>query len=194
MPSRFEQRKTGGGITLTQLVFVLCLIAILIALLLPEVEKNNVADMQGKQKDGPYWVYREYEYAGGPVISEISGSYKHSLQEILDMYASNLKKQQKQDEQELLAEGKKSAPKTISLVAVPAIESGVTDPVSENYALDEFLPVEYTREEKIEEIKHAIKNFKFDLSQNTAPLVARRNLAEAIQLLEQDLKKLETTP
>ena len=110
------------------------------------------------------------------------------------MYASNLKKQQKQNEQELLAEGKKSAPRTICLVKDPAIEAGVTDPVSENYAVDEFLPVEYTREEKIEEIKHAIKNFKFDLSQYTAPQVARRNLAEAIQLLEQDLKKLEATP
>lgn len=180
--------------TLTQLMFALCVIAILIALLLPEIEKNKDADLQVQQKEGPYWIYREYEYAGGPVLKEISGSYKHSLQEILDMYAISLKKQQEQYRQELLAEKNLSVSLPVSPCPIPEIKSEITDPVNEHKTLDEFWPQEYTREEKIKKIKRAIKNHKFTLSQNEASLTARRNIEEAIHLLEKKLKRLGSTP
>lgn len=182
------------GFTLIELMLAICVIAVLIALLLPELQKTRDASLQGNQKDGPYWVYREYECAGGPVVTEISGSYKHSLQEILDMYAIKLKKQQKFFQQELLAECEKSDFKAVALDTDPEVPAETSDADSEDYGLDEFLLVKYTREEKIEKTKRAIKNFKFDLSQNRASLIARRNLAKAIDSLEQDLKRMKATP
>lgn len=175
--SSSEKRGMKRGFTLIELMVAIATIAVLIALLLPEIQKAKDASLQGKQKEGPYWVYREYEYAGGPVTTEISGSYKHSLQEILDMYAITLKKQQKENEQELLADANTDS----------ATESNLPE-------LDDFEPVEITREEKIKRAKRALNNFKYDLSQNTASLVARRNLTEAIALLEADLRKMGVEP
>lgn len=189
-----KQIRIRRGFTLIQLMLVLCLIGILMAFLLPEIQKNNDDGMHVKHKEGAYWVYSEYEYAGGPVTSEMSGSCKHTLQEILDMHEMSLKKQQEQYRQELLAEKNLSVSLPVSPYPIPEIKSEITDPVNEHDALDNFWPVEYTREEKINKIKRAIKNHKFTLSQNEASLIARRNIKEAIHLLEKKLKRLESTP
>ena len=184
-----KNRKMNSGFTLIELMLAICLMAVLIALLLPEIHKAKDASLQDQQKDRPYWVYREYEYAGGPMITEISGSYKHSLHEILDMYAISLKKQQEKYQQELLAEGDRSVPQ-----AICEIESNVDGFVCGKFESDDYRSVKNSKLEKIANTKWALKNFKYELSQNMAPLVARRNLEEAIFFLEQDLKRLKAMP
>lgn len=178
------KRGMKKGFTLIELMVAIATIAVLVALLLPDIQTAKDASLKGTQKEGPYWVYREYEYAGGPVTSEISGSYEHSLQEILDMYAITLKKQQMQNERDLQADAESETTSEASK------ENKIDKPVSE----PEFRQVELTKEEKIRRTKRALKNFKYDLTQNTASLVARRNLVEAIELLNQDLKKIESEP
>ncbi|WP_315851554.1 type II secretion system protein [Gimesia algae] len=185
------------GFTLIELMVAIATIAVLIALLLPEIQKAQDASLKSSQKDGPYWVYREYEYAGGPVISEISGTYKHSLQEILDMYAINLKKQQKQNEQELeqIAQLEEAGSNITVAIALKSAETEETntrrDPVGHTRHTD-FKNQKLSRETKIANTKRALKNFKFDLTQDTASLVARRNLVDAIEQLQNDLKRLES--
>jgi len=195
LPSK--RRGMRRGFTLIELMVAIATIAVLIALLLPEIQKAKDASLKSSQKDGPYWVYREYEYAGGPVISEISGTYKHSLQEILDMYAINLKKQQKQNELELeqITHLEQEADATTFAVALkPAekIEPKTRFTPSWHRRNTEFGDQELSRKEKIEKTRRALKNFKFDLTQNTASLVARRNLSDAIEQLQNDLKRLES--
>lgn len=189
--SHFPSKKRGmkRGFTLIELMVAIATIAVLIALLLPEIQKAQDASLKHKQQDGPYWVYREYEYAGGPVISEISGTYKHSLQEILDMYAIELKKQQNAHARDLQKESdSQSAPAP----AVSAEENAAMTPVWQTSYLDESKAERLSKADKIRRTKRALQNFKYDLSQNTASLVARRNVAEAIELLEKDLKRLES--
>ncbi|WP_417380184.1 prepilin-type N-terminal cleavage/methylation domain-containing protein [Gimesia sp.] len=185
------------GFTLIELMVAIATIAVLIALLLPEIQKAQDASLKSSQKDGPYWVYREYEYAGGPVISEISGTYKHSLQEILDMYAINLKKQQKQNELELeqiaqLEQARDDNTVTIALKPAETEETKTEHVPVWHKPFIEFGDQKLSKQEKIAKTKRALKNFKFDLTQNTASLVARRNLADAIEQLQNDLKRLES--
>lgn len=197
LPSK--KRGMKRGFTLIELMVAIATIAVLIALLLPEIQKAQDASLKHKQQDGPYWVYREYEYAGGPVISEISGTYKHSLQEILDMYAINLKQQQNQNARECRAESDAGS----AVPVAPAFTSAPAESKNEVALLDPALPANeiaeeevegLTKIEKIRKTKRALKNFKYDLSRDTASLVARRNIAESIKLLEQDLKRLESEP
>ncbi|QDT95355.1 hypothetical protein V144x_07970 [Gimesia aquarii] len=175
----FPSKKRGmkRGFTLIELMVVIATLAVLVALLLPDIQTAKDASLQGQKKEGPYWVYREYEYAGGPVVSEISGSHTHSLQEILDMYAINLKKQQMQVAQDLRADAETEK---------AGSSNSDQDTEIENSNL--------SKEEQIKRAKRAMKNFKYDLSQNTASLVARRNLMEAIESLTEDLKRLESEP
>lgn len=189
--SDFPSKKRGmkRGFTLIELMVAIASIAVLIALLLPEIQKAQDASLKHKQQEGPYWVYREYEYAGGPVISEISGTYKHSLQEILDMYAINLKKQQKENAMALQAEEDSYTESEMTSAPVDALKPG--DAICQTCFVEEEAPPELSTAEKIRKTKRALKNFKLDLSQNKASLVARRNVAEAIKLLEQDLKRLQ---
>ncbi len=172
-----KNRGMKRGFTLIELMVAIATLAVLVALLLPDIQKAKDASLKGEKKDGPYWVYREYEFAGGPVVSEISGSHKHSLQEILDMYAINLKKQQLQHAQDLQADS----------------ESEEDNSYSSDREID-FENQDLSKEQQIRRAKQAMKNFKYDLSQNTASLVARRNLTEAIESLNQDLKRLESEP
>lgn len=192
LPSR--RRGMRRGFTLIELMVAIATIAVLIALLLPEIQKAKDASLKSSQKDGPYWVYREYEYAGGPVISEISGTYKHSLQEILDMYAINLKKQQKQNELELeqIAQLEQMTDEDAVAIALKPVEPKTQRVPSWHKRHTDLGVQEISRKEKIAKTKRALKNFKFDLSQNTASLVARRNLVEAIEELKHDLKQLES--
>ncbi|WP_417383160.1 hypothetical protein [Gimesia sp.] len=176
------------------MMLTICLIAVLITSLLPDIQQAKDYSLQGPHKEGPYWIYREYEYAGGPVVHEISGSYQHSLQEILDMYADSLRKQQEQYLQELSAEKKKSVAKPATRDTIPGNESEITESVFNKNEVDDFVYENSSREEIIEIKKRAIKNFKLELSRNAASLVARRNLVAAIQRLEQDLKRLESMP
>ena len=190
------KRGMKKGFTLIELMVAIATIAVLVALLLPDIQKAKDASLKGTQKEGPYWVYREYEYAGGPVTTEISGSYEHSLQEILDMYAINLKKQQVQNARDLQAAAEAEATSqgksvsTTSSVSEPSEEDTIIDPIWET----DSPQIKLSKEEKIRRTKKALNNFKFDLTQNTASLVARRNLVEAIALLTEDLKKLEAQP
>lgn len=195
LPSR--RRGMKRGFTLIELMVAIATIAVLIALLLPDIQKAKDASLKSSQKDGPYWVYREYEYAGGPVISEISGTYKHSLQEILDMYAINLKKQQKQNELELeqISQLEQTGDKDAVTIALKTVETEepTTRRVPDWHKRHiDFGAQEISKQDKIEKTKRALKNFKFDLSQNTASLVARRNLVDAIEELQYDLKQLES--
>jgi len=181
------KRGMKKGFTLIELMVAIATIAVLVALLLPDIQKAKDASLKGTQKEGPYWVYREYEYAGGPVTTEISGSYEHSLQEILDMYAITLKKQQLQNKLDLQADAESEAASETS----PASEDHEIDnPVGEPNSAQEGL----TKAERIRRTKRALQNFKYDLTQNTASLVARRNLVEAIELLKKELKKIESEP
>ncbi|HCO26123.1 MAG TPA: hypothetical protein DIT97_25005, partial [Gimesia maris] len=65
MVSHLPSRRRGmrRGFTLIELMVAIATIAVLIALLLPEIQKAKDASLKSSQKDGPYWVYREYEYA-----------------------------------------------------------------------------------------------------------------------------------
>tara|TARA_R110002095_G_scaffold194767_6_gene173193 strand:+ start:6832 stop:7401 length:570 start_codon:yes stop_codon:yes gene_type:complete len=188
------KRGMKKGFTLIELMVAIAAIAVLVALLLPDIQKAKDASLKGTQKDGPYWVYREYEFAGGPATTEISGSYKHSLQEILDMYAINLKKQQLQNARELQAivdaASTSETQSTSQVSPTPSEDDSILNPLWEDDAPKKAL----TKEQKIKRATTALNNFKFDLSQNSASLVARRNLVEAIGLLEADLKKLEAQP
>ncbi len=192
--NNFPSKKRGmkRGFTLIELMVAIATIAVLVALLLPEIQKAQDASLKHKQQDGPYWVYREYEYAGGPVISEMSGTYKHSLQEILDMYAINLKKQQKQNALEWQSNSDLDSPTESDASSTPVGRAILEAPDCEASYTDEVDVPELTKEEKIRKAKRAINNFKHDLSQDKASLVARRNVVEAIQLLEQDLKRLQS--
>ena len=192
--SDFPSKKRGmkRGFTLVELMVAIATIAVLIALLLPEIQKAQDASLKHKQQEGPYWVYREYEYAGGPVVSEISGTYQHSLQEILDMYAINLKKQQ--TENALAVQSESGSSTEPAFTSAPVDGVAVEDPVWQAEDLTVEGVPELTKAEKIRKTKRALKNFKLDLSQNKASLVARRNVVEAIKLLEQDLKRLQSEP
>lgn len=171
-----KERVMRRGFTLVELMFAIATLAVLIALLLPDIQQTMDVSLNGKKKAGPYWVYREYEYAGGPATTEISGSYQHSLQEILDMYAFNLKAQQKQYSREL---------NTVSFAKDAADDLRSQEKLSKNKS---------TRQKEIEQTKRALKNFKSDLAEDTATLVARRNLTEAIRSLTKYLEKLESAP
>lgn len=190
------KRGMKKGFTLIELMVAIAAIAVLVALLLPDIQKAKDASLKGTQKEGPYWIYREYEFAGGPVTQEISGSYDHSLQEILDMYAINLKKQQIQNTLELQAIAESAltsetqSTSTASPTSKPSEDDQIVNPLWEHDPPQR----ELTKQEKIQRTTKALHNFKFDLTQNTASLVARRNLVEAIGLLEADLKKLGAQP
>ena len=112
------------------------------------------------------------------------------------MYAINLKKQQVQNARDLQAAAEAEATSqgksvsTTSSVSEPSEEDTIIDPIWET----DSPQIKLSKEEKIRRTKKALNNFKFDLTQNTASLVARRNLVEAIALLTEDLKKLEAQP
>lgn len=184
------KRGMKKGFTLIELMVAIATIAVLVALLLPDIQTAKDASLKGTQKEGPYWVYREYEYAGGPVTTEISGSYEHSLQEILDMYAITLKKQQMQNKLDLQAAAESEAVSETSPASEASEDNKIDNPDWESDPAQAGL----TKQEKIRRTKRALKNFKYDLTQNTASLVARRNLVEAIELLKKDLKKIESEP
>ncbi|WP_298860173.1 type II secretion system protein [uncultured Gimesia sp.] len=183
------------GFTLIELMVAVATMAVLIALLLPDIQTEKDASLTGTQKEGPFWVYREYEYAGGPVISEISGSYQHSLQEILDMYVINLKKDQIKYAQELQADPEREAtsPKH-SVPQAETVSSPVSDLVVNPAAEISFSRTKPSKEEQIRKAKQGIKNLKKDLSQNHALLCARRNVKKAIAELQEDIRILESQP
>lgn len=172
LPSK--ERGMRRGFTLVELMVAIATLAVLIALLLPDIQQKKDIPHNRKKKTGPYWVYREYECAGGPAITEVSGSYQHSLQEILDMYAINLKKQQEQYSRELNTE---------LSTKVDANDLLSVEDLSKN---------KLTIQEEIEDLKRALKNFKTDLADSTATLVARRNLTKAIRLLSKEIETLES--
>lgn len=177
LPSK--KRGMKKGFTLIELMVAIATLAVLIALLLPDIQKAKDASLQGSQKEGPFWVYREYEYAGGPVISETSGSYQHSLQEILDMYVINLKKDQEKFAKELAKNEDASLKPT---TPVQKAKEAPKPDLSKN---------RIATSEKIRKLKRGINNLKADLAQNHACLSARRNMYTAITELEEELKVLE---
>lgn len=179
LPSK--KRGMKKGFTLIELMVAIATVAVLIALLLPDIQKAKDASLQGSQKEGPFWVYREYEYAGGPVVSEISGSYQHSLQEILDMYVINLKKDQEKFAKELAKNEDADLKPTPDQKATEALKPDL----SKNSA---------ATSEKIRKLRRGINNLKADLTQNHACLSARRNMYTAIAELEEDLKALGAKP
>jgi len=193
-----NERGMKKGFTLIELMVAIASTAVVIALLLPDIQKTQDAALKGTQKAGPYWVYREYEYAGGPLISETSGSYQHSLQEILDMYVINLKKDQLKNSLELQADARPESNSPEN-----SINSGVSLPTSSSSAPDLVVnpsaeincPIATpSNEELIRNTKECIKNFKVDLSNNRATLVARRNSYATLKELQEDLRKLESQP
>lgn len=171
-----KERVMRRGFTLVELMVGIATLAVLIALLLPDTQQIKDVSLNGKKKAGPYWVYREYEYAGGPATTEFSGSYRHSLQEILDMYAINLKKQQEQYSRDLNTESVTRGDTHDLLSHGPLLKKGST------------------KQKEIQVTKRALNNFKIDLAEDTATLVARRNLTEAITSLSKHLEKLESEP
>lgn len=189
LPSKTRGMKKG--FTLIELMIAIALIAVFIAILLPNIQQVKDATQTESHKSGPYWVYREYEYAGGPVTSEISGSYQHSLQEILDTYVINLKKDQLKYSEELRADAQRevNSDESVSSSSSTATASPV-NPTSEiNIPRTATL-----KEKRIKELKLNIKNFKTNLSQNYATLNARRNFAIIIGELQEELRILESQP
>jgi len=191
LPSK--KRGMKKGFTLIELMVAVASMAVLIALLLPDIQTAKDASLTGKQKEGPFWVYREYECAGGPVTSEISGSYQHTLQEILDMYVINLKKDQVKYSLELEADTQREATsQTDSASHAGTVSSSGSDIVVNPAAEITFTRTVLAKEEKIRKAKLAIKNMKKDLSQNYALLSARRNIKRAIEDLQEDIRILES--
>lgn len=189
LPSKTRGMKKG--FTLIELMVAIALIAVFIAILLPNIQQVKDAAQTESHKSGPYWVYREYEYAGGPVTSEISGSYQHSLQEILDTYVINLKKDQLKYSQELQSDAQRETSSDESIP--PSANTAPARPVNPTSGIN--IPRTATsKEERIREIKLNIKNFKFNLSQNHASLNARRNFSSTISELQEELRTLGAQP
>ncbi|MFK7777914.1 MAG: type II secretion system protein [Gimesia sp.] len=186
------------GFTLIKLMVAITSTAVLIALLLPDIQKAKDVALKGTQNKGPFWVYREYEYAGGPVTSETSGAYKHSLQEILDMYEINLKEEQLKYSLELKADAQQETnPLDNSTNSVEGVSTPLSStPDLEVNPADELNPPSTAPSKKAitRRTKRAIKNLKIELSQNHSSLSARRNHHTALAELKEDLRNLESHP